>query len=93
MNQIFDSTDERYSIRHLTGQVHSVIVQRTVCTLHVRYIFVLSVIHPLLIQQSPLVDSSLSFTFRYICATHAFYALLTRSAKTLIATETTFITE
>ena len=29
---------------------------------------------------------------RNICATHAFYALLTRSAKTLIATMTTFIT-
>ena len=86
MNQLFDSTDERYSIRHLTGQVHFVIVLRTFCPLHVRYIFVLSVIHPLLIRQSPLVDSSLSVTFQYIyiCATHAFYALLTRSAKTFI---------
>ena len=28
----------------------------------------------------------------YKCATHAFYVLLTRSGKTLIATETTFIT-
>ena len=59
MNQIFYSTDERYTVRHLTGQVRSVIAQRTFCPLHIRYIFVLSVIHPLLIRQSPLVDSSL----------------------------------
>ena len=59
MNQIFDSTDERYTVHHLTGQVRSVIVQRTFCPLHIRYIFVLSVIHPLLIRQSPLVDRSL----------------------------------
>ena len=89
MNQIFDSTGEGYTIRHLTGQVRSVIVQRTFCALHIRYIFVLSVIHPLLIRQCPLVDR---FFVRYICVTHAFYALLTRSAKILIATETTFIT-
>ena len=43
MNQTFDSTDERYTIRHLTGQVPSVIVQRTFFQLHIRYIFVLSV--------------------------------------------------
>ena len=43
MNQIFDSTDERYTIRHLTGQVRSNIVQRTFCPLHFRYIFILSV--------------------------------------------------
>ena len=55
MNQIFDSTDERYSIRNLTGQVRSVIVQLTFYPLHMRYIFVLSVIHPLLIRQSTLL--------------------------------------
>ena len=62
MNQIFDSTTEKYTIRHLTGRVRSVIVQRMFCPLCIRYIFVLSVIHPLLIQQSPLVDRSLSVT-------------------------------
>ena len=79
MNQIFDSTDERYTIRHLTGQVRSVIVQRTFCPLHIRYIFVLSVIHPLLIRQSPLVDRSLSVTCPLhmrsscvLCATYTF---------------------
>ena len=56
MNQMFDSTDERYSIRHLTGQVRSAVVQRS--------IFVLSVIHPLhvLIRQITLIDRSLSVT-------------------------------
>ena len=92
MNQIFDSTDERYTIRHLTGQVRSVIVQRTFCPLHIRYIFVLSVLHPLLIRQSLLVDRSLFATctlhMRYSC----FYVVLTRSVKILISTETTFIT-
>ena len=43
MNQIFDSTEKRYIICHLTGQVRSVIVQRTFCALHIRYIFLLSV--------------------------------------------------
>ena len=62
MNQILDSTDKRYNIRHLTVQARSVIVQRTFCPLHIRYIFVLSVIHPLLIQQIPLVDHSLPVT-------------------------------
>ena len=57
MNQIFDSTDESYSIRHLTGQVRSVIVT---CPFNMRYSYVL-------------------------CAP-------SRSAKTVIATETTFIT-
>ena len=77
MNQSFDSTDERYSIHHLTGQVRSVIVQRTIYPLHIRYIFVLSVIHPLLIRQSPLVDRSLSvtcpFNMRYSCVLCALY--------------------
>ena len=69
MNQIFDSTDERYTIR----QVRSVIVQRTFCPLHIRYIFVLTLIYPLLIRQSPLVDRSLSVT----------YALLMRLMRSL----------
>ena len=77
MNQFFASTDERYTIRHLTGQVRSVIVQRTFCPLHIRYIFVLSIIHPLLIRQSPLVDRSLSVTcplhLRYACVLCAPY--------------------
>ena len=73
MNQIFDSTGERYTIRYLTGQVRSVIVQRTFCALHIRYIFVLSVIHPLLIRQSPLVDRFLSVS----------YALLMRFMRSL----------
>ena len=76
MNQIFDLSDEIYSIRHMTGQVRSVIVQRTFYL----YIVVLSFIHPLLIRQSPLVVRSLSVTcplnMRY---TYAFYALLTSS--------------
>ena len=73
MNQIFDSIDERYSIRHLTGQVRSVIVQRTFYTLHIRYMFVFSVIHPLFIRQSTLVDRSLSVK----------YALLIRFMRSL----------
>ena len=77
MNQIFDSTDERYTIRHLTGQVRSVIVQRTFCPLHIRYMFVLSIMHSLLIWQSPLVDGSLSVTcplhMRYSCVLCAPY--------------------
>ena len=68
---IFDSIDERYSIRHLIGQVRSVIVQRTLYPLYIRYIFVLSVIHLLLIRQSRLVDRSLSVScplnMRYSC--------------------------
>ena len=39
-NEIFDSTEERYTIRHLTGQVRSVIIQRTFCPLYIWYIFV-----------------------------------------------------
>ena len=77
MNQIFDLTDERYTIRHLTGQVRSVFVQRTFCPLHIRYIFVLSVIHPLLIRQSPLDSCLLSVTcplhMRYSCVLCAPY--------------------
>ena len=77
MNQIFDSTNERFIIRHLTGQVRSVNVQRTFCPLLIRYIFVLSVIHPLLIRQSPLVDRSLFVTgplhMRYSCVLCAPY--------------------
>ena len=68
MNQSFDSTDGGYTIRHLTGLVRSVIVQRTFCPL--RSIFVLSIIHPLLIQQSPLVHHSLSVT----CPLHMRYS-------------------
>ena len=77
MNQIFDSTEGRYSIRHLTGQVRSVIVPRTFCPLHIRYIFVLSVLYPLLIRQCPLVDRSLSVAYpllmRYSCVLCAPY--------------------
>ena len=80
MNQSFASTDERYTIRHLAGQVLSVIVQRTFCPLHIRYIFVLSVIHPLLIRQCPLVDRSLSVTcplhMRYLCVLCGPYTFL-----------------
>ena len=87
----FDSTDERYTISHLTGQVCSVIVQRTFCPSHIRYIFSLSGIHPLLILQSPLVDLSLSVA----CPLHMPYSCILCSpctfTKTLIATETTFI--
>ena len=72
MNQIFDSTDERYSIRHLTGQVRSVIVQRMFWPLHIRYIFVLFVMHPLLKRQSTLVDRSLSTTHAFFCAPYTF---------------------
>ena len=45
MNQMFDSTDERYTIRHLAGQVRSVtcVVQLTFCPLYIRYILVMSV--------------------------------------------------
>ena len=42
INEIFDSTDERYSIRHLTGQMRSVIVQRNffpvAYTVHIRFV-------------------------------------------------------
>ena len=65
MNHIFDSTEESYTIRHLTDRVRSVNVERTFCPLN------LSVIHPFLIRQSPLVDHSLSATcplnMRYSC--------------------------
>ena len=78
MKQIFDSTDQRY-ISHLTSLVRYVIIQRTFCPLHIRYIFVLSVIHPLLIQKSLLVDQSLSVTSllhrrysRILCAPYMF---------------------
>ena len=71
MNHIFDSTEESYTIRHLTDRVRSVNVERTFCQLNIWYIFTLSVIHPFLIQQSPLVDHSLSATcplnMRYSC--------------------------
>ena len=81
MSQNFDSADERYTIRHLTGQVRSVIVQGMFCLLHIRYIFFLSVIHPLLKWQSPLVDLLCPFLVRNLCAMHAFYGLLTRSTN------------
>ena len=68
----FDSTDERYTIHHLTGQVCSVIVQRTFCPSHIRYIVSLSRIHPLLILQSPLVDLSLSVA----CPLHMPYSCI-----------------
>ena len=61
----------------MTGQVRSVIVQRTFCPLYIWYILVLSVIHPLLIRQSPLDDRSLSVTcplhMRYSCVLCAPY--------------------
>ena len=62
MNHIFDSTEESYTIRHLTDRVRqSVNVERTFCPLNIRYIFT-SVIHPFLTRQSRLVDHSLSAT-------------------------------
>ena len=71
MNHIFDSTEESYTIRHLTDRVRFMNVERTFCPLNIRYIFTLSVIHPFLIRQSPLVDHSLSATcplnMRYSC--------------------------
>ena len=45
MNQFFDSTDERYSICHLTGQARSVIIQRTFYPLHIRFVRYTSVTH------------------------------------------------
>ena len=66
MNHIFDSTEESYTIHHLTDRVRSVNVERTFCPLNIRYIFTL-----FLIRQSPLVDHSLSTTcplnMRYSC--------------------------
>ena len=67
MNQIFYSTDERYSIRHLTGQVRFVIVKRTFYPLLIQYKFVFSVIHPLLIRQKTLVDRFFPLNMRYSC--------------------------
>ena len=79
MNHIFDSTEESCTIRHLTDRVRSVNVERTFCPLYIRYIFTLSVIHPFLIQQSPLVDHSLSATcplnMRYSCVLIALHTL------------------
>ena len=47
------------------------IFKKVFCTLNIRYMFTLSVIHPFLIRQSPLVDHSLSATcplnMRYSC--------------------------
>ena len=84
MSQIFDSTEEI-----LTGQAPFVIVQRTFYPLHVRYIFVLSVIHLLLIWQSLLVDRSLSAT----CPLHMHYSCVLCAPYTFRkATETTYIT-
>ena len=74
MNHIFDSTEESYTIHHLTDRVRSVNVERTFCPLNIRYIFTLSVIHPFLIRQSPLVDHSLSATcllMRFMSSSHA----------------------
>ena len=79
MNHIFDSTEESYTIRHLTDRVRSVNVGRTFCPLNIRYIFTLSVIHPFLIRQSPLVDHSLShylsvkyaLLMRFMSSSHA----------------------
>ena len=55
LNQILDSTYERYTNRHLTGQVRSEIVQQTFCplhmyTVHIRIVRYTSVIHQLLIR-------------------------------------------
>ena len=79
MNHIFDSTEESYTIRHLTDRVCSVNVERTLCPLNIQYIFTLSVIHPFLIRQSPLVDHSLSATcplnMRYSCVLWAPHTL------------------
>ena len=88
MNQKFDSIDERYSIRHLTGQVRSVIVQRTFYTLHIRYMFVF----PLYIRYSYDKVRKLivlcPLTMRYSCVLCAHYTF----REDFIATETTFIT-
>ena len=81
MNQFLDSTDEMYTIHRLSGQVHSETVHRMLCPLYIRYIFVLSVIHPLLIWQRLLVTVLCPLLVRYICVAHAFYALLTRSSS------------
>ena len=57
----------------------SVNAERTFCPLNIRYIFTLSVIHPFLIRQSPLVDQSLSATcplnMRYSCVLWAPHTL------------------
>ena len=87
MNQMFDSTDERYTISHVTGEVRSAIVQRTFCPLLIGYIFVLSVTHPLLVRQCPLVDRSSSVTCSVRMHYSYVYALLITSA-----TETTSTT-
>ena len=87
MNQIFDSTDERYTIRHQTGQVRSVIVQRRICPLHIWYIFVLSVaytVHICFVRYTSVTHttksvSCLSFV-RYLSVT---YALLMRFKRSL----------
>ena len=62
MNQMFDSTEEVYTIRHVAGHGRPVIVQLTLCPFLIRYIFVLPVIHHLLVRQCPLVVCSLSVT-------------------------------
>ena len=48
MNQIFDSTNERFTIRHLTGQVRSVSptnVLSIAYTVHIRFVRYTSVTH------------------------------------------------
>ena len=67
MNQILT---QDYAIPHLTVLVRSVSVQRTFFPLLIRYLFVLSVKHPLPIMQSPLVDRTLSV----ICLLHMRYS-------------------
>ena len=64
-----------YTIRHLTGQVRSAIVQVTFCPLHIWYIFVLPVIHPLPIRQS----FSCPFFVRYLSVTYALLKHFMRS--------------
>ena len=71
MNHIFDSTEESYTIRHLTDRMRSANVERTFCPLNIRYIFTLPVIHPFLIRQS----FSWPFFVRYLSVK---YALLMR---------------
>ena len=57
---------------------HSVFVQRTFCPFRIRYIFVLSVIHPLHVRE---------FLVRYLSGR---YALFTTSGTNFTTTETTF---
>ena len=81
MNQIFDLSDERYTIHHLTGQVRSVIVQRLFCPLHIRYIF--PFVRFTSVTHTTVKSVSLPFFVCYLSVTYALLMHFMRSLHVL----------